>query len=102
MRVKSVNSLVQEHVSAAQDLCMEDIFICAYFVMFYSATDIQSYHIFLFQILEEFNLISRKEQPFGREISGIVTNGILLVNSLPNDLIALYDEIQVSSQADWF
>lgn len=26
------------------------------------------------KILEEFNLISKKEQPFGREISGIVTN----------------------------
>lgn len=31
---------------------------------------------FLLQILEEFNLISKKEQPFGREISGVVTNGI--------------------------
>lgn len=26
------------------------------------------------KILEEFNLVSKKEQPFGREISGIVTN----------------------------
>lgn len=32
--------------------------------------------------MEEFNLISKKEQPFGREISGIVTNGTILFQFL--------------------
>lgn len=38
---------------------------------------IHNLHSIILQILEEFNLVGKKEHPFGQEISGIVINGII-------------------------